>query len=244
MSFLTIADIKTRYGPVEALRGVDLDVNEGSIVVLLGPNGAGKSTLFGCLLGTVLPDSGEIQIREQPITADARRQFGYLAERVTLYPQRTVRENAEYIARLKGIDPGVIDDSLRRVGLEDLRERKTSQLSKGQLQRAGLAIALAGRPQLLVLDEPFNGLDPLVLEMFLETVREERERGATILISTHTISAAEEIATHAAILLDGKLAASGSIEELREQFPGHSLESIYHRVAKNRVKKSMEAMAA
>ena len=97
---------------------------------------------------------------------------------------------------------------------------------------------------MLVLDEPFNGLDPVVLETFLDVIREEKERGATLIISTHTISAAEEIATHVAILLDGRLALSASMEELRREYPGCSLESVYHRIAKNRLMPAKEPVPA
>ena len=233
MILVLFKDVRKKYGTIEALRGIDLAVRKGSVVALLGPNGAGKSTLFGSLLGTVLPDSGEILFDGKLITPATRTRFGYLAERVALYPQRTVREHAEYLARLKGIDSPEIDEALERVGLRGLEHRKTSELSKGQLQRTGLAIALAGKPELLVLDEPFNGLDPVVLDVFFGTIREERERGATILISTHTISAAEEVGTDVAVLLDGKLAMAGTLDELRDRFPGDSLEGIYHQIARD-----------
>lgn len=241
---LSFERVSKSYGAVEALREVSLTVAGGSILALLGPNGAGKSTLFGCLLGTVLPDSGQVRLGGRPVTHRTRMSFGYLAERVSLYPQRSVRENAEYLCRLKGMEFEAARAAFDRVGLDRLLERKAAQLSKGQLQRAGLALALAGAPELLVLDEPFNGLDPAVLETVLELLCQERERGATILVSTHTISAAEEIATHAAILLDGKLSLSGSLEELRCQFPRRALEAIYRSVAKARGEREPEALAA
>ena len=244
MSFLSFESLSKNYGAIEALRGIDLQVERGSVVALLGPNGAGKSTLFGCLLGTVLPDSGTVRFDGRQVTDAERRKFGYLAERVALYPQRTVRENAAYLAKLKGIPPDAVTHSLKRVGMDQLLSRKISQLSKGQLQRVGFAIALAGAPELFVLDEPFNGLDPVVLETVFDVIREERDRGATILVSTHTISAAEEIATHAAILLDGTLLLTGPLDDLRREFPGGSLETIYHQIARRRLKPGMEAMAA
>ena len=120
-----------------------------------------------------------------------------------------------------------------RVGLHSVRDRKVRQLSKGMLQRLGLAIALCGRPQLLILDEPFNGLDPALLDSLQSILREERERGATLLISTHTMSAIEPLASHVAILLQGRLAAFGTVDELRaEHAEFESLEFIYHQIAR------------
>src|SRR5262249_35529014 len=140
-----------------------------------------------------------------------RARFGYVAERVALYWQRSVLENAVLFARLKGHSPAAACDQLKRLGLATMVDRPTRQLSKGMLQRLGLAIGLCGQPELLVLDEPFNGLDPALLDVFQEVLAEEKRRGATLLISTHTIAAVEPLATHAAILINGRLAASGAI---------------------------------
>lgn len=244
MKLLEFKAVRKRFGKIEALRGVDFEVESGSIVALLGPNGAGKSTLLGCLLGRVLPDAGEILFNGCAVTPLIRTRFGYLPERITLYPHRTVRENGEFIARLKSVNLDAVATSLKRLGLDELRDRKVSQLSKGQLQRTGLAIALAGKPDVLAFDEPFNGLDPLVLENCLEIIREEQRRGATILISTHTISAAEEVASHVAILIDGQPLFAGPLDQLRGQFPSRSLEAIYHRMAKSAARDRKEVVAA
>src|SRR6185295_12051279 len=133
-----------------------------------------------------------------------RARFGYMAERIALYPQRTVGENAAFFAQLKGQSIGASEKELKRVGLYGVRDRKVRQLSKGMLQRLGAAIALCGQPDLLVLDEPFNGLDPALLDELREILRSENDRGATLLIATHTMSAIEPLATHVAILLNGK----------------------------------------
>ena len=125
-----------------------------------------------------------------------------------------------------------------------MRNRKAGQLSKGMLQRLGLAIALCGQPDLLVLDEPFNGLDPVLLDSLREILQQECERGATLLISTHTISAIEPLASDIAILLRGRLAALGSLEELRTEHPrAESLEDIYHEVANQHGRQVEEAFA-
>ncbi len=242
---LQFRSIEKRYGPVQALAGVDLSVEPGSVLALLGPNGAGKSTLFSCLLGLVRPTRGEIQLRGRSITAADRYRFGYLAERIALYPQRTVLENGLFFARLKNQPAAELECQLKRVGLYAVQGRPVRHLSKGMLQRLGLAIALCGQPELLVLDEPFNGLDPALVDGLQRFLREETARGATLLISTHTMSAVEPLATHVAILLQGRLAASGTLDALCAQHVGAgSLEAVYHRIARQRLAGNLEEVFA
>ena len=231
-AYLQICYLTKRYGATSALKSVDISVGRGQVLALLGPNGAGKSTLFGCLLGFTLPTAGDILLKGRPLTDADRTDFGYAAERIALYPQRTVSENAGFFAGLKGLPIGEAERQIERLGLAAARDRRVRQLSKGMLQRLGLAIALCGQPELLVLDEPFNGLDPALLGTLQSILREEQARGATLLISTHTMSAVEPLATHVAILLEGDLAAFGTIEDLRaEHGEDDSLESVYHQVA-------------
>ncbi len=233
--YLEISNLTKLYGSSPALDHVSLTLEKGSVLALLGPNGAGKSTLFGCLLGVTLPTAGSIRFNGHRLTDSLLSRFGYVAERVSLYPQRTVADNAAFFASLKGLSGSEADRQITRVGLDYVRDRKVRQLSKGMLQRLGLAIALCGQPELLVLDEPFNGLDPALLETLQTILREEHERGTTLLISTHTMSAVEPLATHVAILLQGRLAAFGSLSELRAEFcDSTSLEEIYHRIARRR----------
>jgi ABC-type multidrug transport system ATPase subunit len=232
-AYLHIVGLTKRYGPVTALDGIDLQVDRGSILAVLGPNGAGKSTLFGCILGLVRPSTGEMLIEGRAVTDADRASFGYVAERVALYPQRTALDNAAFLARLRGQSVIEAEAQLERVGLRKVRDRKVRQYSKGMLQRLGLAIALCGQPELLVLDEPFNGLDPALLDALRSILREEHERGATLLISTHTISAVEPLATHVAILLEGRIEACDTLAEVRAGHgAGDSLESVYHQIAR------------
>ncbi len=230
--YLEILNLTKRYGAITALQQVSLSVEPGQILAVLGPNGAGKSTMFGCLLGFTRPTEGEILLEGRPLVEPDRTGFGYTAERVALYPQRTVLENAVFFAALKGLLPIEAERQIERVGLNNASSRKVRQLSKGMLQRLGLAIALCGAPRLLVLDEPFNGLDPALLGTLQSILLEERERGATLLISTHTISAIEPLATHVAVLLRGRLAAFGTVDSLNAKFAGSdSLEDIYRDIA-------------
>lgn len=232
-AYLEISNLTKRYGSNCALDGVSLALERGSTLALLGPNGAGKSTLFGCVLGLTTSTSGEILLEGKKIAPADRKNFGYVAERVSLYPQRTVMENAAYFARLKGLAPSEAERQVKRVGMAHVADRKAGCLSKGMLQRLGLAIALSGQPELLVLDEPFNGLDPVLLDTLQTILGEEHARGATMLISTHTMSAVEPLATHVAILLEGRLATYENVDALRlEHGYQDSLESIYHQIAR------------
>ncbi len=243
-AFLEFKQLRKQYGSVPALAGIDLEVERGSVLGLLGPNGAGKSTLFGCLLGLTRPTAGEIRLCGRPIVESDRVRFGYTPERVTLYPHQTVWDNGVFFAGLRGHDGKELERQLARVGLLELRDRKVRQLSKGMLQRLALAIALCGEPDLLVLDEPFNGLDPALLDSLRDILLAEQARGATLLISTHTISAIEPIASHVAILLQGKLAAFGALAGLQGVDPfADSLEEIYHRVAREQFVRKEEVLA-
>ena len=229
-SYLVFRSLEKRYDEV-ALNDVTLQINRGDVLALLGPNGAGKSTLFGCLLGFIRPTAGAIFYEGAAIGTKSQFRVGYMPERISLYPHSTVRENGMFFAQLKCQPASELERQLKRVGLYGVQDREAGKLSKGMLQRLGLAIALCGAPELLVLDEPFNGLDPALLETLQNILSEEHKRGATLLISTHTMSAVEPLATHVAVLLQGRLAAHGSIEDLREQYGESSLEAIYHAIA-------------
>jgi ABC-2 type transport system ATP-binding protein len=231
-AYLQIDQLTKRYGTITALNGINLCLEGNQVLAVLGPNGAGKSTLFGCLLGFTLPTSGEILLNGYPVTAAERARFGYSAERIALYPQLTVKDNAAFFAELKGFSVSEAERQLKRVGLASVSKLRARQLSKGMLQRLGLAIALCAEPELLVLDEPFNGLDPALLSTLQAILREERARGRTLLVSTHTLSAVEPLATHVAILLQGELTAFGTLADLRSKYgEDKSLESIYHEIA-------------
>lgn len=231
-AYLQIRGLYKTYGRTTALVNVNLSMEQGKVLALLGPNGAGKSTLLGCLLGFTHPTRGEILLQGRPITPQVRAGFGYAAERIALYPQRSVLDNAVFFCGLKGLPKVEAEKQIMRVGLIEARDRKVRQLSKGMLQRLGLAIALCGQPRLLVLDEPFNGLDPVVLGTLQSILLEERARGATLIISTHTMSAIEPLATHITVLLNGKVAAFGTVDELEaEHGDTGSLEFTYHQIA-------------
>ena len=233
---LSIEGLMKNFGRLAALDGIDLELAQGSTLALLGPNGAGKSTLFSCLLGFALPDAGRIAWHGGDLEAADRSRFGYVSERVSLYQNRTVLENASFFAELKNCGTAEVQRQLERLRLASVAGRKIRQLSKGMLQRLGLAIALLGAPELIVLDEPFNGLDPVLLDEFIAVIREEQDRGAAFMIATHTISAVESLASDVAILLNGRLVFFGSVEEAGLPGGRRTLEALYQEVARQELR--------
>jgi ABC-2 type transport system ATP-binding protein len=198
---------------------VSFNVERGAVVGLLGPNGSGKSTLMRCLIGFFSPTAGRIRVNgvdvaERPIAA--RRQLGYLPEHVMLYPELTVRRYLGFVAGMKGLRGAkrraAVSTALEQCGLADVASRHTGKLSKGYRQRVGLAQALLGDPELLVLDEPTVGLDPVQTVELRSLVR--GLAGRTVLLSTHILSEAAALCSQVVILKQGRLVAVDSPDEL------------------------------
>ncbi len=203
-----------RYGPHEALRGLDLEVPEGSLFGFLGPNGAGKSTTLRILAGLVRADGGRAELHG----VDARRHVAaaakttFLIENAVFPAHLTARETLRRAASLMRVEAD--EAQLERVGLAHARDRRTGGFSHGMRQRLGLACALLGEPDLLVLDEPQNGLDPQGLRTIREILREENARGATVLVSVHRLAEVEGLCTHAALIVSGRAVRSGPVDRL------------------------------
>ena len=198
---------------------MSFQVPRGEVLALLGPNGSGKSTLMRCLIGFFSPTSGRVRIggvdvAERPVVA--RRQIGYLPEQVTLYPELSVRRYLGFVAGMKGLTGAgrraAIDEVIDACGLAEVARRPTGNLSKGFRQRIGLAQALLGNPEVLVLDEPTVGLDPVQTVELRELVR--GLRGRTVILSTHILSEAASLCTRVAILKQGRLLAVDTPDEL------------------------------
>jgi ABC-2 type transport system ATP-binding protein len=208
-----------RFGDTVALADLDLEVPAGCIFGYLGPNGAGKSTTIRLLLGLLRPTSGEANVLGHDVVSDRRsvhRLVGYLPGDVSIDPGLTGRQYLDYLANLRGgCDPAVRDELADRLNL-DLR-RKVGALSHGNRQKVGIVQAFMHEPSLLVLDEPTQGLDPLVQRTFLDLLRSTRDRGATVFLSSHVLSEVEEVADLVAILRDGRLVATTSVAELAQR---------------------------
>jgi len=208
-----------RYGELAALDGIDARVPHGQVIGLLGHNGAGKSTLIKLILGLIAPSGGRIEVLGQsPWRAHALRQrIGYLPESATFYASLTGRELLDYLARLKQASRTQVTTLLERVGLAHAADRRIGTYSKGMRQRLGLAQALLGSPELVLLDEPTTGLDPQATRELYRIVGELRADGRCVLVSSHLLAELEPHIDGALILRQGKLLAAGSLHALGEQ---------------------------
>ncbi len=208
-----------RYGSVTAVDGVSLRVAKGTIYAFLGLNGAGKTTTIRLLLGMVKPTSGRVRVLGTDIRVRGNKPWasvGYLVETPGVYPELTVRENLEVIRRLRpGIEPKMVDRIIERLGLAPYAGRRAGQLSQGNRQRLGLARALLHEPDLLILDEPANGLDPAGIvelrELLLELVR---ERSVTVFLSSHILAEVTRLAQRIGIIHRGRVIQELDVEEL------------------------------
>jgi ABC-2 type transport system ATP-binding protein len=218
---ITAEGLEKRFGPVHALRGVDLEVPRGAAFGFIGENGAGKTTFIKVLLGIAQASGGEVRVLGAPPSdVTMRRRVGYLPERLELPPAFTPVRFLESVGRLKGLSRADLDDQvprlLQEVGLaEEAWKRKTRGFSKGMRQRTGLAAALLGNPDLLVLDEPTDGIDPMGRARIREVIGAAVRRGATVFLNSHLLAETQRICDRVAILSRGKVVRSGSIETLR-----------------------------
>jgi ABC-2 type transport system ATP-binding protein len=217
---LNIVDIRKRFGEVQALDGCSFSVERGRMLGFLGPNGAGKTTTMRAIFGLVEPDSGELLWDAQPVRLQDRLRFGYMPEERGLYPRMPVDEQVAYFGRLHGMDAEQASKAaeawLRRLGLGERATAKLEELSHGNQQRAQLAAALVHEPELLVLDEPFAGLDPVAVQTLAEVLDKEAQRGAAVLFSSHQLDLVEDICEDVAIVDHGRVVATGRLDALRQ----------------------------
>ncbi|MGH2933563.1 MAG: ABC transporter ATP-binding protein [Gaiellaceae bacterium] len=214
---LTARNLQKRYGSIQALKGVDLEVGEGELVGLLGPNGAGKSTLVKIAVGLIRPSGGEARIvGARAGSLAARRSLGYLAEMFRFPGWYTADEVLELHQRLAGSRGGAAERKrlLETVALTEAAGRRVDGMSKGMQQRLGVAQALVGEPRLLLLDEPTSALDPVGRRTVRLLLEELRGRGVSVLLNSHLLSEIELVCDRVAILLGGELVAAGTPAEL------------------------------
>jgi ABC-2 type transport system ATP-binding protein len=216
---LALLDLRRRYGPTVALDGLSLEVPHGAVVGFVGPNGAGKTTAMRIALGVLEPDAGEVLWRGRPADREARRRFGYMPEERGLYPKMTVERQLRYLARLHGVADPEADAAARalieRVGLAERAGDPVEELSLGNQQRVQIAAALVHDPDVLILDEPFSGLDPIGIDLMAEVLLERSRAGAGVVFSSHQLELVERICDQVAIVSAGRIVATGTVEELR-----------------------------
>jgi ABC-2 type transport system ATP-binding protein len=228
---LAVRDVVKTFGVVRAVDGVSFSVRQGTITGLLGRNGAGKTTTIRMITGIFLPDSGSIEWVGGVGGGDARDRIGYLPEERGLYKQMKIFELLLFLAEIKGRrGAGVaksIDRWLERFELGEKRDAKVEELSKGNQQKVQLIGTLLHDPELIILDEPQSGLDPVNMVLVRNLLRELKEEGRTILLSTHMMGEAERMADDIVLVHEGKVVLDGSLESVRESFGKNTLHIDY-----------------
>jgi ABC-2 type transport system ATP-binding protein len=216
---LEVADLARRYGDVVALDGLSFNVEPGQLFGFVGPNGAGKTTTMRIILGVLEPDAGSVRWRGAPVDLATRARFGYMPEERGLYPKMRVRDQLAYFAQLHGLSrPDALaatESWLERLGIADRAGDRVEALSLGNQQRVQLGAALVHNPELLVLDEPFSGLDPVGVDVLSGVLRELADGGVPVLFSSHQLELVERLCESVAIVKDGRLVASGKVDDLR-----------------------------
>jgi len=215
---LELAGLRRRFGSVTALDGLTFSVPPGQVFGFLGPNGAGKTTTMRAIFGVVALEQGEVRWRGEPVTEQARHRFGYMPEERGLYPGMQILEQLEYLGRLHDMPASAARAAARnwigRLGLAGRESAKLEALSHGNQQRVQLAAALMHDPDLLVLDEPFSGLDPGGVDDMTAILAERARAGVTVLFSSHQLDLVEDICESVAIIYRGRVVAQGAVADL------------------------------
>jgi ABC-2 type transport system ATP-binding protein len=224
---LEVRAIEQSFEGRRVLAGVDLDVPPGTVVGLLGPNGAGKTTLMRIVFGVLDPDAGDVVWNGRPATDVDRRRWGYMPQERGLYREMRVHDHLVWLARLYGIDRREAatraDDLLERLGLADRRRDAIRDLSGGMAQRIQLAAAMVHGPELLVLDEPFAGLDPTAVEFLSEVINDHVARGNHLVFSSHQLDLVEDLCETIVLIDQGRVVLDGRLRELRAASPDRLL---------------------
>jgi ABC-2 type transport system ATP-binding protein len=216
---LELLGLSRRFGEVVALDDVSFSVPPGELVGFVGPNGAGKTTAMRIALGVLQTDAGEVRWRGAAVEAVARRRFGYMPEERGLYPKMRVLDQLVYLARLHGLEPSDARAQAERVsqilGVAERSRDRVESLSLGNQQRVQLAAALVHRPEVLVLDEPFSGLDPVGVDVLSGVLREQAAAGVPVLFSSHQLDLVERLCESVVLIHRGRVVADGRISDLR-----------------------------
>lgn len=226
-NILEIRGLRKNFGAKQALDDVSFNVHKGSILGLLGPNGAGKTTLLRIINGIMVSDSGEALINGVPASLDTSRHIGYMPEERGLYDKMRVEDQIMYFGRLKGGDKKrlreVMDEYLDLFNLTDDRKRRVKELSKGNQQKVQIISTLVHEPELVILDEPFSGFDPINGQLLQTLIERLHDRGVTIMLSSHNMPAIEEMCSDIALINKGRLLVKDSIENIKEAWKDDSI---------------------
>jgi ABC-2 type transport system ATP-binding protein len=219
VSALELEGLTRRFGDVVALDDVSFEVAEGEMVGFVGPNGAGKTTAMRIAVGVLQQDAGEVRWRGSPVNLEIRRRFGYMPEERGLYPKMRMHDQLVYLARLHGLDPGDARSQAERtaalLGVGNRAKDRTETLSLGNQQRVQLSAALVHRPEVLILDEPFSGLDPVGVDVLSGVLRGQAAGGVPVVFSSHQLELVERLCESVVLIDKGRIVAAGKVADLR-----------------------------
>ena len=214
-TILSIQNLNKRFGALQAVKNVSLEIHKGNVYGILGPNGSGKSTTLGIVLNVVNKTSGEYSwFGGSMPTHEALKKVGAIIERPNFYPYMTAKENLELVCKIKGIHSTKVNEKLELVGLLDRMNSKFSSFSLGMKQRLAIASALMNDPEILILDEPTNGLDPQGIHQIRDIIKLIASKGTTILLASHLLDEVEKVCTHVLVLRKGEILYSGKVDEM------------------------------
>ena len=217
-TILSIKNLHKRYGKIHAVNNVSLEIHKGNVYGILGPNGSGKSTTLGIVLNVVNKTSGEYSWFDGTMqTNEALKKVGAIIERPNFYPYMSAKENLELVCKIKNIDYSKINEKLEIVGLIDRKDSKYKTFSLGMKQRLAIASALLNDPEILILDEPTNGLDPQGIHQIRDIIRLIASQGTTILLASHLLDEVEKVCSHVLVLRFGKILYSGTVDGISNQ---------------------------
>lgn len=227
---LEVHELHKRYGDKTALDGVGFAVGPGEMFGFVGANGAGKTTTMRIVMGLLQADSGEVRWNGSALTFEERRRFGYMPEERGLYQKMKAADQIEYFGRLRGLAPGAARVATagltERLGLTERRDDAVESLSLGNQQRVQLAVALVHDPAVLILDEPFSGLDPIAMDALAEVLKERSAAGVPVIFSSHQLDLVERLCDSVGIIAAGRMVASGPVEQLRAREGRRSLKVV------------------
>ena len=225
-TILSIKNLHKRYGKIHAVNNVSLEIHKGNVYGILGPNGSGKSTTLGIVLNVVNETSGEYSWFDGTMqTHEALKKVGAIIERPNFYPYMTAKENLELVCKIKNIDYSKVNEKLEIVGLMDRKNSKFKTFSLGMKQRLAIASALLNDPEILILDEPTNGLDPQGIHQIRDIIRLIASQGTTILLASHLLDEVEKVCSHVLVLRFGKILYSGTVDGMSNQSGFFELQS-------------------
>ena len=224
---IEVTNLAKSFGEVQAVRDVSFTVGKGEIFGMLGPNGAGKTTTIRILLDLFKADAGTVAVLGGPMTEEKKGRIGYMPEERGLYQDVPLMRCLIYLATLKGLSPAEarqeLEPYLERFDLADHKQKKVSELSKGMQQKAQIILTIVHKPDLVIIDEPFAALDPINTRLVKDVIRELRDEGTTILMSTHQMHQVEELCDRIVLIDEGEDVLYGTLTGIRERFSGHAL---------------------